>query len=82
MKYKFEIPKHHKIDKTMALVIHGGMCPSVNVIYLYGYSTIDNIEADEAYLYGLLLEHEHLHSILHRFGIPLKYHEKILLCVR
>ena len=79
MKYKFLIPKMVKIDTSKAIIIHGGMCPSVNVIYIYGFNTVNNSENNgDACLYDRLLEHEHLHSILHRFGVPLKHHEIIL----
>ena len=74
MKYRFEIPREFKIDRKKAVIIHGGYCPSPNVIYVYGYGTTEG----EAVLYEHIVEHEHLHAVLHKFNIEVQHHEKIL----
>ena len=82
MKYRFEIPKHHHFDKAVACWIRGGMCPSHNTIYIYGYCNIPNAESEgDDFLYQMILEHEHLHSVLYKIGIPLKFHEQILIAM-
>ena len=79
MKYKFEIPKAIKInDQRRRMTIHGGMCPSENVIYLYGCNNGRREDEAAAFFYSVILNHEHLHAILHEVKIPVKFHEIII----
>ena len=79
MIYRFEIPKNIKLDDPRrTMIIHGGMCPSKSVIYLYGFNNTETEDAQAATFYTWILNHEHLHAVLHTLGVPLKFHEIII----
>lgn len=85
MDYELGLPHSDKNDTTP----FGGSCLSHNLIYLYAvkkpadfpnahiYSDlVENLEKEDVF-WPDILQHEHVHAVLHRFKIPLKKHHAI-----
>lgn len=87
MEYVFKIPEStleikSERDNPVALISHGGLCADENTIYLYSFAK-PNVEDKikkyfEDKLWEGILEHEHLHAILDKFKVPVKYQDKII----
>lgn len=69
MNYHFEAPPFlPKLESKYPFI--RGYCPLPDDMWLY----TKDVTTMSIYLLNELLEHEHLHAIFHRFGIPLRYH--------
>lgn len=78
LSYHFERPAIPKGKEPHSFI---GFCPSENEIYLYVEAT-EFDEADYDWLLWIpILEHEHLHAILHRFRMPGFQQEPLLLAL-
>ena len=72
MNYIFKFPKEIKVKFNKVISLHGGMCPTRNLIYLFGRSD-EYIDA-----WCDIITHEHLHSELHKIGVPVETHHLII----
>ena len=76
MKYIFEIPSSIEVDRTLCKNLRGGICPSSNLIYFYGYGEICSELEDE--IWSEIITHEHLHDLLYKNNISADFHHKII----
>ena len=75
LSYHFERPS---IPRGRGLYSFMGYCPSENEIWLYLEATKYNEEDYDWLLLIPILEHEHIHAVLHRFQIHGLQQEAIL----
>lgn len=66
MNYVFDDHPDHK-----GYVSIGGRCLDSENIYLFQTPGIEQPEDTEIETWSFIIEHEHIHAILHKFGIPL-----------
>jgi len=71
---------YHPDDHSLAW---GGRCLDEQHIYLYGSEDNDfrnkdvkTFFEDEIKCWSFIIEHEHIHACLHRFGIPLEWKDE------
>ena len=76
MRYIFKIPKSIEIDIASCKNLNGGMCPSPNLIYLYGFG--ESYEELEDEIWSGIITHEHLHDLLYKNNISADFHHKII----
>jgi len=79
MEYIFKVPSIVRFDRSNPTLrgVHMGYCPSEDIIYIFGFCHEDCQFFLEAEDYEDVINHEHLHVILHTLNIKPKYHHKI-----
>jgi len=79
LEYIFRIPKEIYINSDQGydlINITGGMTPSENKIYLYGWNCSPEIDYSVFYIW--ILEHEHIHALLFKYNISIDFHHILI----